>query len=119
MDLVFTMTEPCLCSSNQGIQDGFIAKINSDGSMLLRRQSEFSTYSIDLITSISMEPRKNLVRGEYSGRLFSSSLPGYGDIIAEIGCDPGYINFEAQCESTTFSLTFDPTYHPSQTIIYF
>jgi len=88
--------------------------------MLVGFQDGISPSSTDSITSISMNPRKNLLRGEYSsGRLFSSSLSGYDDIIAEIGCDPGYINFDVQCESTTFSLTFDPTFNPTQTIIYF
>jgi len=125
-------TESSLFSSNQGDEDGFIAKIKSEGSLIFGRQSEFSTTSPDLITSIAMNSRNNLIIGGYTaGTLFSLSLGGYDIFIADFGCDPGYINVEAHCESATFSPTFsptfdptfdptfNPTFNPTQTIIYF
>jgi len=55
------------------------------------RQSEFSTSSIDSITSTDMNSRKNLIVGGYSaGSLFSSNLGNNDYFIAEFGCDPGF-----------------------------
>jgi len=103
-------TKSCLFSSNQGNQDGFITKIKSEGSLLFERQSEFSVSSGELINSISMNSRNNLIIGGYTeGNLFSSSCGNSDFFIVELGCDPGYINVETHCESTTFSPIFDPS----------
>ena len=121
-----------LYSSIAGPPDSFIAKYSSNGELFFGNHEDVSSSTIDQIRTVAVDNSNNLIFGGYTyGPVFSISK-GLGDFYLGIyGCDDGYINVEAHCESTTFSPTFnpsfdptfsptfDPTFNPTSPIIYF